>query len=113
MPGGTPATILHALKSLVSWESALIAVHSVISLTFVPQPRRKPTPKVAAAEPNERGGAGYVGIRDGASRYTGITLDIKPATMGTFSWFGLKTHPDTRDEMPKIAPLWKSRPEEP
>lgn len=33
--------------------------------------------------------------------------------MGTLSRLGLKAHPDTRDEIPKTAPLWKSRPDEP
>lgn len=82
-------------------------------LTLVPHPNRNPTPIVAAAEAKVCGGRGYVGIKDGASRYTGRILDIKPATMGTLSRLGLKAHPDTKDEMPKTAPLWKRRPDEP
>ena len=52
-------------------------------------------------------------MRDGARRNTGTTLKTKPAIMGTLSPLGLKTDPDTRDEMPKTAPLWKSKPDEP
>lgn len=45
--------------------------------------------------------------------YIGMMLDIKPATMGILSLLGLKTVPAIRDEMPKMAPLCTSRPDEP
>lgn len=84
-----------------------------IPLTFVPQPSKNPVPTVVAAEINEFGPAGYDGSNDGASKYTGAMPEMIPAIIGIFSELGLIMHPDNNDEMPKTAPLCKSKPDEP
>ena len=79
----------------------------------MPQPNKKPTPKVDAMEAKVFGAAGYVGRSDGANQDIGTALDTRPAMIGRLSRLGLKTHPEISEEMPKTAPLCSRRPEEP
>ena len=74
-------------------------------LTFVPQPSNTPSAKAAANPPSVFGEGLYCGINEGASKYTGTILETKPATIGTLSLLGRNMQPETRDEMPKTAPL--------
>lgn len=52
-------------------------------------------------------------MKPGAKSHTGRMLEIKPTTIGTLCLLGRKTQSETRDEIPKTAPLWTSRPDEP
>lgn len=72
---------------------------------MVPHPNKKPIPTVDAMAAREPGAVGYDGINDGANKYTGATLDTRPAMMGIFSELGLMMLPDSNDEIPKTAPL--------
>lgn len=75
------------------------------SITFVPQPNKKPVASVVATEVHELGAGGYSGIKDGTKRETGITLDNNPATMGMLSQLGRNIDPDRSEEIPNTAPL--------
>lgn len=55
------------------------------------------------------GGSGYAGSRDGANKYIGTTLEIRPAMIGMLSKLGCSTLPAKSDEIPKTLPLcWRS-----